>query len=172
MEKQHRKKELSEERAPSIISREELGGWAESIRSEGKTIVTLNGSFDLLHAGHLYMLKEAKKQADVLIVGLNSDASIKRYKGEDRPIIPLKYRLQLLAAIRYVDFVTPFDEDTPIRLIEIIRPDVHVNGAEYGSDCVEAPTVAACGGRLHLLDRVDGLSTSDIIDKVQQLCAN
>ena len=145
----------------------ELVEKVRSLRERGLTIATLNGSFDLLHAGHLYMLYEAKKQADCLIVALNSDASIKQYKNERRPIIPLEQRLELIAALECVDFVTWFDELDPRKLLEKIRPDVHVNGAEYGADCIEAQTVLACGGRLHLVDRIPSLSTSNIIDKIK-----
>lgn len=141
-----------------------------ALREQKLTIATLNGSFDLLHAGHLYMLMEAAKQADVLIVALNSDASIKSYKSPDRPIISLPYRLQMVAALACVDFVTWFDEDDPRMLLSKIQPDVHVNGAEYGSACIEAETVKRYGGRLHLVDRIPGLSTSEIIDKIGQLC--
>ncbi len=142
----------------------------EALRREGKTIATLNGSFDLLHAGHLYILREAKKQADVLIVALNSDASIQKYKSPDRPIITLQYRLEMMAAIEYVDIVTWFEETDPCQILLQIRPDVHVNGAEYGDRCIEADTVRSFGGRIHLVDRIPTLSTSSIIQKIQGLC--
>ena len=137
----------------------------EAIKKSGKTIATLNGSFDLLHAGHLYMLFEAAKQADVLLIGLNSDSSIQKYKDASRPIISLQYRLELLSAIECVDFVTWFDETDPCALIEKIKPDVHVNGVEYGTNCIEAGTVKAIGAKLHLVDRIEGLATSEIIQK-------
>jgi len=133
---------------------------------QGKTVVTLNGSFDLMHAGHLYIIYEAKKQGDILIVGLNTDSSIQRYKSPDRPIVPLKYRLELMSALEFVDYVTWFDETDPRELLQIIRPQVHVNGAEYGQNCIEADTVKAIGARLHLVDRIPGLATSDIIKKI------
>lgn len=137
-------------------------------RQQGKTVATLNGSFDLLHAGHLYILFEASKTADILVVALNTDASIQRYKSPTRPIIPLKYRLQAMAAIEFVDYVTWFDEDDPRRLIEMIRPDVHVNGAEYGENCIEAKTVRDVGGHLYLVPKIEGLSTSAIVEKIQR----
>jgi D-glycero-beta-D-manno-heptose 1-phosphate adenylyltransferase len=133
-----------------------------------KTIATLNGSFDLLHAGHLFILKEAKKQADLLIVMLNSDASIRGYKGSTRPIIPLEYRLELMAALEFVDYVTWFDELDPCAILQKIRPDVHVNGAEYGENCIEAEVVKQMNARLHLVERIPGLSTSQIIGKIKQ----
>lgn len=138
----------------------------EELRKKGHTLATLNGSFDLLHAGHLQILYEASRQADILIVALNSDASIKKYKSEKRPIIPLEYRLKMLAAIQFVDYVTWFEETTPLELLKIIRPDVHVNGSEYGEDCIEADTVHAGGGKIHIVKLIPSLSTSDIISKI------
>lgn len=135
-------------------------------RSTGKTIATLNGSFDLLHAGHLQIIYEASLQADILIVALNSDSSIQAYKSPDRPIIPLEYRLQMMAALEFVDYVTWFDETDPIRLLSEIKPDVHVNGAEYGENCIEAETVKQHGGKIHIVKHVPGLSTSMIIKKI------
>jgi rfaE bifunctional protein nucleotidyltransferase chain/domain len=128
----------------------------------------LNGSFDLLHAGHLFIIYQASLQADRLIVALNSDLSIQRYKSSDRPIIPLQYRLEMIAALEFVDYVTWFDETDPCKLIEKIKPDVHVNGKEYGENCIEAPVVKACGARLHLVDRIPSLATSFIIEKIKQ----
>lgn len=140
-----------------------------ALKSQKKTIATINGSFDLMHAGHLYILYEAKKQADILIVALNSDSSIQRYKSKDRPIIPLKYRLELMSALEFVDYVTWFDELDPREILSKIKPDVHVNGIEYGENCIEAETVKRSGGKIHLVDRIDGLSTSDILKKINSL---
>ena len=138
----------------------------KDIRKSNKTIATLNGSFDLMHAGHLYIIYEAKKQADVLIVALNTDSSIQRYKSPDRPLITLKYRLELMSALEFVDYVTWFDETDPRALLAKIRPDVHVNGVDYGQNCIEAETVKQHGGRIHLVDIIDGLSTSNILKKI------
>ncbi|MBI2743931.1 MAG: adenylyltransferase/cytidyltransferase family protein [Chlamydiales bacterium] len=149
-----------------VIAPDELSAKAEEIRSSGKTIATLNGSFDLLHAGHLEMIFQASQQADVLIVALNSDASIKQYKSPDRPIIPLEYRLRMMAALGFVTYVTWFEETDPRALLSKIRPHVHVNGAEYGAQCIEAETVLSHGGRVHIVDLVPGLSTSTIIAKI------
>lgn len=148
---------------------ENIEATVADLRKKGLSIATLNGSFDLLHAGHLYIMFEAAKQADILIVALNSDASIQKYKSPSRPIIALEYRLELLSALSFVDFVTWFDETDPRALLEKIRPDVHVNGAEYGSSCIEADVVKAGGGRLHLVDRIPGLATSEIIQKVDTI---
>lgn len=152
------------------VPRKELSAWAHQIKLEGRSIATLNGSFDLLHAGHLEMIYQASLQADVLIVALNTDASIKRYKSESRPIIPLEYRQQMLAALSMVDYVTEFDETDPREILKIISPDVHVNGAEYGEDCIEAEVVKQGGGRIHIVSLVPGLSTSKIIEKITNTC--
>jgi rfaE bifunctional protein nucleotidyltransferase chain/domain len=136
------------------------------LRRGGKTLATLNGSFDLLHAGHLYILHQASLQADILVVALNSDRSIQAYKSPKRPIISLEHRLSMMAALTFVDYVTSFEETDPCALLAKIRPDVHVNGAEYGLECIEAKTVLAHGGRIHLVDRVASLATSEVIKKV------
>ena len=144
-----------------------IGESVAALRRQGATIATLNGSFDLLHAGHLHILYEASLVADSLIVALNSDASIRGYKGPGRPLIPLECRLQLIAALACVDYVTWFEETDPCALLEMIRPDVHVNGVEYGIECIEASTVRRHGGRVHLVDRIPGLATSTIIAAIE-----
>jgi D-glycero-beta-D-manno-heptose 1-phosphate adenylyltransferase len=141
------------------------------LRSEGKTIATLNGSFDLLHAGHLEIIQQAASQADVLIVALNTDASIQQYKSSLRPIISLEHRLQMMAALEAVSFVTWFEETDPRQILARIKPDVHVNGAEYGQNCIEAEIVRAHGGKIHIVPLVPGLSTSQIIKKIVETCA-
>lgn len=162
--------ELLRDAAPerALVRRSELAGLANRLRSQGRRIVTLNGSFDILHAGHLYFIREARKQGDVLIVGLNSDASIRGNKGPSRPYIGEEDRAKLLLALRDVDYVHIFDEPAPMAFLELVRPDVHVNGAEYGADCIEAPTVIANGGRIHLVDRLPSLSTSDLVRRIQE----
>lgn len=139
----------------------------QELKGQNKTIATLNGSFDLMHAGHLYIIYEAKKQADILIVALNTDSSIQRYKSPTRPIVTLKHRLELMSALEFVDYVTWFDETDPRELLKKISPDVHVNGIEYGENCIEAQTVKECGGRIHLVDRIDGLATSELLAKIK-----
>jgi D-glycero-beta-D-manno-heptose 1-phosphate adenylyltransferase len=140
-------------------------------KQDGKTIATLNGSFDLLHAGHLHMIYEASKQADILIVALNTDSSIQRYKSPLRPIVPLEYRLRMMAALSFVDYVTTFDETDPRVLLGKIKPHVHVNGAEYGANCIEADVVRENGGRLHIVELIPGLSTTTLIKKIVTTCA-
>lgn len=152
------------------IHPDSLETFVQQWRSEGKTIATLNGSFDLMHAGHLEIIYEARLQADILLVALNSDASIQKYKSPTRPIIPLNYRLQMMAALDFVDYVTWFEETDPRALLEKIRPNVHVNGAEYGHNCIEADVVKQHGGRIHIVELVPGLSTSRILAKIKSLC--
>jgi D-glycero-beta-D-manno-heptose 1-phosphate adenylyltransferase len=161
-------KNWEQESLKKVIEPNKLEDFVANLRKKHKSIVTLNGSFDLLHAGHLYIIYEASLQGDVLIVALNTDESIRQYKGPTRPIIPLKYRLQMMAALFFVDFVTYFDELDPRAILEKIKPDVHVNGSEYGENCIEADVVRAHGGRLHLVKRVEGLSSSYIIEKIKK----
>ena len=147
-----------------ILLREDLPNKLQELKQSGRTIATTNGAFDLLHSGHLQIIYEASTQADVLIVALNSDLSIKKYKGISRPIIPLQSRLEMISAIEFVSFVTWFDETNPIDLLELIQPHVHINGREYGENCIEADIVKKYGGRIHITDIIPGFSTSKIID--------
>jgi rfaE bifunctional protein nucleotidyltransferase chain/domain len=162
----------SEEWKKKLILPQDLAKTTENIRKSGKTIATLNGSFDLLHAGHLQIIFEASQVGDVLILALNSDASIKQYKSPDRPIIPLEYRLQMIAALEFVSYVTWFEETDPIKLLDIIRPNVHVNGSEYGENCIEADVVKSHGGKIHIVKLIPGLSTSQILSKINNLSTN
>ncbi|OJU82605.1 MAG: hypothetical protein BGO10_08700 [Chlamydia sp. 32-24] len=152
-----------------LVKPEQLSEKVEEIKQSGKTIATLNGSFDLMHAGHLHIIYEASKTADVLMVALNSDRSIQQYKSHSRPIIPLEYRLQMMAALEFVSYVTWFDETNPIELLEIIRPNVHVNGSEYGNNCIESEVVKKHGGKLYIVEKIDGLSTSKVLQKIHHL---
>lgn len=154
-----------------LIEPSQLEELVAGLRKEHQTIATLNGSFDLLHAGHLYMIHQASLQADKLLVALNSDSSIRNYKGSNRPIISLPHRLSLMAALEFVDYVTWFEENDPCLLLSRIRPDVHVNGVEYGPDCIEAAVVSSNGGRLHLVERIGGLATTSVIEKIRHLDA-
>ena len=120
-----------------IVERSEIPELVERLRSEGTTVVTFNGSFDVLHAGHVRCLREAREQGDVLIVPLNSDASIQSYKGKTRPIVPEADRAEMLAALQCVDYVVLFDDIVPMGIISEIRPDIHCNGADWGPCCIE-----------------------------------
>lgn len=127
----------------------------------GRTVVFANGVFDLLHAGHVRLLEEARRQGDVLVVAINSDASTKRLKGPSRPLQPEDDRLSVLAAVRFVDYVTTFEQDTPLEAILALRPDVIVKGSDYStSDVVGGAEAAEWGGRVHLVDLLSGVSTT------------
>jgi rfaE bifunctional protein nucleotidyltransferase chain/domain len=147
-----------------IVSRQDLGNLAEDLRKKRKKIVTLNGTFDILHKGHEKIIDEAKKQGDVLFVGVNSDRSVKKNKGQDRPLNDENSRAKMMANFDSVDYVFIFDEDTPIKFIEEIRPDVHVNGSEYGDECIEAETVIKYGGIIHVVRLLEGYSTTNMIN--------
>lgn len=151
-----------------LVEPEHLEEKIALLRARGLSIATINGSFDLMHAGHLFIIHEASKQADRLIVALNSDHSIQQYKSPERPIISLSYRLEMMAALEFVDYVTYFEETDPRLLLAKIKPDVHINGAEYGTSCIEAEVVKTHGGRLHLVDRIPSLATSAIIEKIKK----
>jgi D-beta-D-heptose 7-phosphate kinase/D-beta-D-heptose 1-phosphate adenosyltransferase len=154
---------LQDTDAHRLIPRSALRQLAATLRAKGKRLVTINGSFDILHNGHLHILNEAHQQGDVLIVGLNSDRSVAAYKGPERPIVPERRRAEMLLALRMVDYVHIFDELDPIAFLKELNPDVHVNGAEYGEDCIESDTIKRGGGRIHIVERLPGLSTSNLV---------
>ncbi|TSC63332.1 MAG: hypothetical protein G01um1014106_519 [Parcubacteria group bacterium Gr01-1014_106] len=158
----------------NILPLENASVRAAELRAAGKKLVTINGSFDVLHAGHLTILEEAKAQGDILFVGMNSDASVRQYKGPHRPIIAQEHRARMLAALVCVDYVTLIDApEAAAVIIEAIRPHVHVNGSEYGSpeQWVEYPVLQRYGVTGYACKRRPGLATSDIITKIQHLAA-
>jgi len=162
---------LQDTDALRLVPRHALASLATTLRAKGKRIVTVNGSFDVLHNGHLYILNEARQRGDVLVVGLNSDASVRSYKGPERPIVPERRRAEMLLALRMVDYVHIFDESNPIAFLKEVNPDVHVNGSEYGEDCIESEAVRRAGGRIHIVDRIPGLSTSGVLESLQAASA-
>ncbi|MFT4094637.1 MAG: D-glycero-beta-D-manno-heptose 1-phosphate adenylyltransferase [Niabella sp.] len=136
-------------------------------KQQGQKVVFTNGVFDILHAGHIQSLGSARDCGDRLIIGLNADASVKRLKGESRPIIGQQDRARLLAALFFVDAVIFFEEDTPVKLIEALLPDVLVKSADYSMDNIAgAKEVIASGGEVKIMPFVEGLSTTKIIDKI------
>jgi len=146
-----------------------LASCIEEERRKGKRIAFTNGCFDLLHVGHVKYLQKARTCGDLLILGLNSDASIRRLKGEKRPLIGQSERAHILAALDCIDYVVIFDEDTPIKLLETLRPDVLVKGGDYTPDrVVGKDLVESYGGRVELVKFVDGKSTTNIIEKILQ----
>lgn len=134
-------------------------------------MVFTNGVFDLLHVGHVALLEAARAEGESLIVGVNSDASVERLrKGTDRPVVRQRERARLLAALACVDCVVPFDEDTPLALIEVLRPDVLVKGADYARDAiVGADHVVAWGGRVVRVPLVPGYSTTELLARLRRL---
>jgi D-beta-D-heptose 7-phosphate kinase/D-beta-D-heptose 1-phosphate adenosyltransferase len=152
-----------------VLSREALLARAAAWRASGKKIVFTNGCFDLLHAGHLSLLEEAAKLGDVLVLAINSDQSVRRLKGEGRPILPASDRAALLAALACVDAVTVFDEDTPLETLRQVRPHVLVKGQDYGlANVVGRELVEADGGRVELVPLLDARSTSAIVERIRQ----
>lgn len=148
-----------------LIKRKDIQPIIKDLRKKSKKIVTINGTFDILHKGHEFILKEAKRQGDVLIVGLNTDSSVKQNKGPKRPFNSEQSRAKMLANFDFVDYVVLFNEKTPIELLEVIKPDVHVNGDDYGENCIEADTVRKYGGKIYILPLIPGYSTTGIINK-------
>lgn len=151
-----------------VTSYNEISSALKSLKSSGKKIVFTNGCFDLLHVGHVRYLQEARAQGDVLVVGVNSDASTRRLKGPTRPVQNENDRAEILAALGCIDFSVIFTEDTPQNLIEQVRPDVLVKGGDWAVDqIVGAPFVQSYGGEVRSLHFVDGKSTTKIIEKAQ-----
>jgi len=140
----------------------------DRLKAAGRTLVFTNGCFDILHLGHVTYLEFARAQGDALVVGLNSDASIKRNKGRQRPIVGQADRAQVLAALRCVDYVVIFDEDEPRDLIAAILPDVLVKGADWAHYVSGREIVEAQGGRVVLADLVAGRSTTDIVETIRR----
>ncbi|MBI2863410.1 MAG: D-glycero-beta-D-manno-heptose 1-phosphate adenylyltransferase [Chloroflexi bacterium] len=138
------------------------------LRSEGKKVVFTNGCFDILHLGHVQYLEQAKALGDVLVVGLNGDASVRRLKGDRRPIMGQEERAHILTALRAVDYVVIFDDDTAEPLVAALKPDVYVKGGDYawGRDLPEAGIVQGYGGEVSLLPFVAGHSTTDVIETI------
>ena len=136
------------------------------LRAAGKKIVFTNGAFDLLHAGHATYLEQARQLGDVLVVGLNTDASVRRYKGEKRPVVDEQNRARLLAALECVDYVTWFDEDEPKALIAELQPDVLVKAEDWAHYVSGRDIVEARGGKVVLAPMVQGLSTTALIEKI------
>ena len=145
----------------------ELRDIVEELKTQNKKIVTTNGVFDILHIGHIRYLREAKKLGDVLIVAVNSDSSTKKIKGPQRPLNNENDRAEVLAALECVDYVTIFEEENPINLLEIIKPNIHAKGGDYKiGKIIEKDTVEKNDGKIILIPEVKGYSTSDFINKI------
>ncbi|MBQ0712741.1 MAG: bifunctional D-glycero-beta-D-manno-heptose-7-phosphate kinase/D-glycero-beta-D-manno-heptose 1-phosphate adenylyltransferase HldE [Porticoccus sp.] len=162
---------ISEEQGSErgVVNEEQLLVDVADARAHGERIVFTNGCFDILHAGHVGYLEQARKQGDRLILAVNSDASVKRLKGEGRPINPVERRMAVLAGLEAVDWVVSFEDDTPERLLELIKPDILVKGGDYSrTEVVGWEIVEGYGGEIKALDFLDDCSTTAIVEKIQE----
>jgi D-glycero-beta-D-manno-heptose 1-phosphate adenylyltransferase len=149
-----------------IITKETLRPLLNVLKFKSKTIVFSNGCFDILHRGHIEYLSKAASLGDAMIIGLNSDASVKRLKGPNRPVQDEISRAMVMASLKFVDYVVLFEEDTPYELIDYIKPDVLVKGSDYKEDeIVGADIVKKNGGKVVTIDLVEGYSTTSIIER-------
>jgi rfaE bifunctional protein nucleotidyltransferase chain/domain len=156
-----------------VLSWPEAEAFVRSERSRGRRIVFTNGVFDLLHPGHVRYLQQARGLGDVLIVGVNADASVRRNKGAARPITPQHERAEILSALECVDAVVIFDQDTPAEIVRLVQPDILVKGADWPADqIVGRDTVEARGGRVVLVPVEQGHSTSAIVDRIRTSTAD
>ncbi len=145
----------------------EMKSIVAGLKARGKKVVFTNGCFDILHVGHVRYLRRARRHGDILIVGLNTDRSVKQIKGEKRPIVPEKDRAEVLSALEFVDYVVLFDDPDPLRLIESLRPSVLVKGADWPKEkIVGREVVEKTGGRVVRVPLVPGASSSGVIEKV------
>lgn len=143
----------------------------DKLKDEGKKIAFTNGCFDILHYGHIKYLEEAKGKADILVVGLNSDSSVKKIKGKNRPINKQLDRAGVLSALSAVDFVAIFNAETPLKLIKLIRPDVLIKGGDWKlNEIVGADSVKAYGGRVLTIPHLKGYSTTQAIKRIKYIC--
>ena len=156
-----------EDPAPLFFSRDKLAGTIRDLQNSGKKIVFTNGVFDILHRGHIDYLNRAKSLGDILVVAVNSDASVKRIKGEKRPVVGEKDRAFVIANLKSVDYVCIFGEDTPYETIKLIQPDVLVKGADWKmDDVIGKDIVEARGGKVVTIEYLNGKSTTNIINRI------
>jgi len=148
---------------------EELVLLRDEWRKQGKKIVFTNGCFDLLHLGHIKLFKYAKQLGDILIVGVNSDSSIKKIKGSKRPVFPLNERLEILEAVEFIDYLTIFEEETPQKLIAFLLPDILVKGGDWKPEQVVGKReVEQAGGKVIIFPYMKGYSSTNIIEKIKK----
>jgi rfaE bifunctional protein nucleotidyltransferase chain/domain len=151
-----------------VISRADLGDLSSRAKADGKRLVATNGCFDILHAGHVRYLEAASQLGDILIVGLNSDESVRRLKGPTRPVNSESDRAEVLLALRCVDYVTIFGEETAIEFLKLLQPNVYVKGGDWTPGTLpETPVVESCGGKIMIIELVPGKSTSSTIAKIR-----
>jgi len=152
-----------------VVTQDEIVKIAEELKNKNKKIVTTNGCFDILHAGHVRYLAQAKALGDILILCLNSDNSVKRLKGPTRPLNNQDDRAEVIAALAAVDYVVVFDEDTPVNILGKIKPSFHAKGGDYTEETLpETPVIKAGGGEVRFISFVEGRSTTNIINKISE----
>lgn len=150
-----------------VLARDALVARVARLRADGRTVALANGCFDLLHVGHIRYLEAARAEADVLVVAVNDDESVRGLKGKGRPVLEAPQRAELVAALRAVDFVTIFPEATVTPLLEALKPDVHCKGTDYTADTVpERETVRAYGGRIAIVGDPKDHSTRDLLARI------
>lgn len=150
-----------------LVTKQEILSLIKKLKLENKKIVFTNGCFDILHPGHVYCLKEAKKRGDILIVGLNSDSSIKKIKGKNRPFFKEEERIMMLSAIEFIDFIILFSEETPYELIKMIKPDVLIKGGSYKKDDVVGKNIVEeNNGIVEIIPNLKSYSTTNIVNMI------
>lgn len=160
-----------------VVTQDELKGIVEQLKREGKSIVATNGAFDIMHIGHVRALQQTKALGDVLIVGVNSDSSVRKYKSDLRPVIAQEDRAEMVAALACVDYVAIFDEPDPRNFLELVKPHIHAKSGDYSPDrkpgepgyMIEAETVRKNGGEIRIIPLVAGKSTTSIIKRICEI---
>lgn len=149
-----------------ILTLKEAARLSRRLKARGKRIATTNGCFDLLHRGHLALLKTARRRGQVVIVGLNSDRSVRSYKGDRRPIRSQRERAELLLDLPWVDYVAVFHQQDSLAFVKAVKPRFHINDSDYGSHCIERGPVEAGGGRIVVVPKVRCASTTEVIRRI------
>jgi rfaE bifunctional protein nucleotidyltransferase chain/domain len=160
---------LKKAAAMVLANAEEVRQALAPLRRQGRSIVTTNGCFDILHAGHIQYLAEAAGLGDILVVGINSDAVVRKLKGAGRPIQSEQDRATIMGSLRIVDYAFVFHEDDPRAFLEIIRPDIHVKGGDYRADIIEREVVEAHGGKVAIVSFRQGYSTTTVVERIRSV---
>lgn len=158
-----------------IKTREQIAKISAELKKQGKKVITTNGTFDLIHVGHVKSFMDAKNHGDILIIGLNSDKSVKSYRGENsgRPLVPQKERAEMLSSLNVVDYIVIFDEPEPSKFLETVKPSIHIKGKDWENKfCPEKEVVERNGGQMRFINLVQGFSTTNIINKILDVYGN
>ncbi len=152
-----------------LKSRKEIKKISASLRKQKKRVSAVSGCFDILHRGHVDFLNKAKTHGDCLVVLLNSDSSVRRYKSLMRPINALCDRADVLSGLQSVDYIVPFEEKTPLNILDMLKPNVFCQGSDWGKNCIERETVEKNGGKIAVIKKVKGFSTTKLLEKIRKL---